>query len=157
MAGVWLAVLVLFVGTACAEEPPRNDIVRYTVDGDFAGVKDALEMAIVNQGLVISSESRIDEMLKRTAEDLGIETRVYEHAVAFEFCSANYSRRMMEADPHNVVFCPFVIAVYQPAGQSAVYVAYRRPQLPAAGDEVEEALDAVADLLDTIAREATNW
>ena len=156
-AGTWLALLLLLASPACAEENPPEDIVRYSVDSDFAAAKDALEMAIVNQGLVISSESHIDEMLKRTAADLGIDRSVYEHAVAFEFCSANYSRRMMQADPHNVVFCPFVISVYQPAGQSRVYIAYRRPQRPDAGTEVKEALDAVGDLLDSIAREATSW
>lgn len=154
ITGVLLAFLAVFGGTAAAENA-GGDIVRYTVDGDFYDVKDALEMAIVNQGLVISSESHIDEMLKRTAADLGIETKVYEHAVAFEFCSATYSRRMMEADPHNIVFCPFVISVYQIAGQPEIHVAYDRPQRPDAGEPVAEALTAVSDLLDTIAREAT--
>lgn len=150
-----LAFLSLLGGSVAADEVKDGNIVRYTAEGDFYDVKDALEMAIINQGLVISSESHIDEMLKRTAADLGIDTKVYEHAVAFEFCSANYSRRMMEADPHNIVFCPFVISVYQIAGQPGIYVAYSRPQRPDAGESVTAALSAVAGLLDSIAREAT--
>ena len=156
VTGALLASLSLCGNTALAgDETAADNIVRYTVDADFYSVKDALEMAIVNQGLVISSESHIDEMLKRTAADLGIDSRVYEHAVAFEFCSANYSRRMMEADPHNIVFCPFVISVYQIAGQPETHVAYDRPRRPDAGEAVSGALAEVAGLLDTIAREAT--
>ena len=156
-ATTFLAVGIAFAPLpAGAQEPADDGIVRYSTTEDFYSVKDALEMAIVNQGLVINSESHIDEMLDRTGADLGNETRIYEHAVAFEFCSARFSRLIMDSGPHNILFCPFVISVYQlPAETDKVYVAYRRPRAQAAGDASKEALSAVSGLLDAIATEAT--
>ena len=40
---------------------------------------------------------------------------------------------MMEADPHNIVLCPFAISVYTlPGDKGGTWVAYRRPQGKAA-------------------------
>ena len=130
-------------------------MVRYAVESDFESVADNLRLAITNQGLVINSESHIDEMLDRTGEDLGLGGKIYEHAAAFEFCSATYSRNMMAADPHNIVFCPFVVSVYStPAEPDTVYIAYRKPQRGTGSEESNAALAQVAELLDTIATEA---
>jgi len=132
--------------------PAAENIVRYAVESDFESVKEELKFAITNEGLVITSESHIDEMLDRTGSDLGDAAKVYEHAVAFEFCSAKFSRLMMEADPHNIVFCPFVISVYSlPADPDTVYIAYRPPTRSDAEGPVAEALAQVAEFLDGIA------
>jgi len=155
-AAMLSALTILGAVPALANEATSENMVRYAVTSDFESVTDALRLAITNQGLVINSESHIDEMLDRTGQDLGIEGKIYEHAVAFEFCSASYSRLMMAADPHNIVFCPFVISAYvTPAEPDKVYVAYRRPWRTDGSDASREALDSVAELLDTIATEAT--
>jgi len=158
-AALFAATAIAPLCTAAAEnEAVSDNMVRYAVESDFDTVKDALSQAITNQGLVINSESHIDGMLERTGQDLGNEGKIYEHAVAFEFCSAKFSRQMMAADPHNIVFCPFVISVYAiPAEPETVYVAYRRPWRSDGSEASAEALQAVEGLLDTIASEAADW
>ena len=67
-------------------------------------------------------------MLERTGKDTGAARRIYGDAEMLEFCSARVSRDMMEADPRNIVFCPYSIAIYTlPKEKDRVYVAYRRP------------------------------
>jgi hypothetical protein len=60
----------------------------------------------------------------------------------------------MEADPRNIVFCPYGIAVYAlPKEPGKVYVAYRR--LRASGsDRSAKSLQAVDRLLADIVAEA---
>jgi uncharacterized protein (DUF302 family) len=151
-----MAALLLGSGLLQADGDASDSfMVRHSVESDFDAVKDNLRWAIEGQGLVITAEAHIDEMLKRTGRDLGIDGDVYGHAVAFEFCSAKFSRQMMAADPHNIVFCPFVISVYNlPADPDTVFVAYRRPERVTGSEESRSALDAVGDLLEVIAQEA---
>jgi hypothetical protein len=63
----------------------------------------------------------------------------------------------MEADPHNILFCPYTIALYSTLAEpKKVYIAYRRPQRADDSAASEAALNEVAALLDGIAREALN-
>jgi len=102
----------------------------------------------------INNVSHIGNMLARTGKDIGATRQIFEQAEALEFCSAVVSRRMMEADPHNIVFCPYIIYVYTlPGEKNRVYVAYRRP--PAVGStESRAALQAVEKLLQDIIADA---
>ena len=71
-----------------------------------------------------------------------------------EFCSAAVSRATMEADPRNLVFCPYAIALYVLPGEPArVYLAYRKPPATGSAQSIK-ALREVGKLLDGIAREA---
>ena len=71
-----------------------------------------------------------------------------------EFCSAKLSRETREADPRNIVFCPYGIAVYTlPKEPGRVYVAYRRQGAPGAGGSAK-ALQAVDRFLADIIAEA---
>jgi hypothetical protein len=93
-------------------------------------------------------------MLTRTGKDIGAGTQIFAEAEALEFCSATVSRQMMEADPHNIVFCPYIIAIYTlPGEKDKVYVAFRRP-LPVGSAESRAALEAVEKLLDDIVADA---
>jgi hypothetical protein len=76
-------------------------------------------------------------------------------AEGIEFCSATLSRKMMEADPHNIVFCPYVISVYVlPGTPDKTYVSFRKPDL--VGSKASRAaLQEVEKLLREIAKEAT--
>jgi uncharacterized protein (DUF302 family) len=129
-------------------------LVQYSKTGSFEEVREDLTLAIEGRGLVIDHTSHIHDMLERTGRDLGLTKAIYKDAEAYSFCSATISRAMMEADAHNIVFCPFVITVYATVTEpNKVYVAYRRP--PQVGNDVSKAaLKAVHDLLDGIAREA---
>ena len=84
---------------------------------------------------------------------MGSGKQIFAQAEALEFCSSVISRKMMEADPHNIVFCPYIIAVYTlPEDKKKVYVAYRRP-LPVGNEASQKALQAVEALLAGIVAE----
>jgi len=137
--------------------PPAPTIVRYVAEAKFETVTDDLEQAILAKGLVIDSTSRIAQMLDRTGKDVGSTKTIYAdgNGQAYTFCSATLSRKMMEADPNNIVFCPFSLAVYRTAAEPAkVYVAYQRPLATDASDASRAVLKEVEALLDALAREA---
>lgn len=135
-------------GPATLEQVPGY--VRRAVKDEYGFVRDSITEAIGDRGIKINNISHIGDMLSRTAADVGASKTVYLHAEAIEFCSATISRGTMEADPHNITFCPYIIAVYEtPEQPGVIYVAYRKPLL--VGDEASrQALKAVGDLLDSI-------
>jgi uncharacterized protein (DUF302 family) len=107
--------------------------VRQKFATSFADARDAIVMAIENRGLVINYTSHIADMLQRTGADLGASKQIFQRAEIIEFCSAKLSRQMMEADPHNIVLCPFAISIYTlPGEKNTTWVAYRKPQGAAA-------------------------
>jgi len=134
-------------------------VVRYTVEGKYENVRDDLINAITNRGLVIDLNSHIATMLDRTGKDLGTTRKIFvnDQGQTFSFCSAVISRKTMEADPHNIVFCPYTIALYTTLAEpKKVYLAYRHPQRPDDSAASKTALREVEALLDGIAREALN-
>ena len=126
------------------EEPGR---VVASTEGEFADVRQNLADAIIGQGLVESGTSHVGEMLERTGRDLGAGKTVYGEAEVVEFCSAQLTRAMVEADPHDLVNCPYRIAVYSLAGTpDTVYLAYPRPTVGGATPELE-AVEALLRLI----------
>lgn len=124
---VALAVAACAALTGTAQAASADVVVRPT-KGEFAEVKERVLLAIENRGLVLNYTARIGAMLERTGKDMGAARRIYGEAEMLEFCSARLSRDMMEADPRNIVFCPYSIAIYTlPKEKSTVYIAYRRP------------------------------
>jgi uncharacterized protein (DUF302 family) len=140
------ATLILTLGlvggsAALAQEA----VVTYPFAGSFEDAAFAVESAITNQGLVIDYTSHVGEMLNRTGADVGSDVVLFDAADIYVFCSAAVSRRVMEADPMNIAFCPYGIFVAERGGE--VMVGYRTyPDGP---------MDEVEALLDSIAREAT--
>lgn len=151
--------LVFATGAQAAMKPfSKNDIhVTYKVKASFDEVKDQVKSSITGKGIKINNVSHIGEMLIRTGKDLGYKKKVFDHAQAFEFCSATHSRFTMEADPHNIVFCPYIISVYEIAGEEGqIYVSYRRPTI--VGDEAsKKSLRGVEKLIDDIVQDALSW
>jgi uncharacterized protein (DUF302 family) len=116
--------------------------------GKFEDVRDDLIMAIENRGLKINHTNHIADMLARTGTAVGDTRQVYGQAEQVEFCKADLSRTMMLADPSNIVFCPYIIAIYTtPDVKGRVFVAYRKPIAFNASDATEKALKGVDDLL----------
>lgn len=151
-----LRLLAGIFGVIATASYGAGPIVRYSTENKFEIVKEEIHLAIQNRGLVVEQASRINDMLVRTGKDLGTTRQVYLHAEAYSFCSAVTSRAMMEADPHNIAYCPFVIAVYVlPKEPNKVYVGFRRPE-PAGNAGSRAALRSVEELLDGIVREALN-
>lgn len=147
------AVCVLLAATAQAYAGGAHMAVS-TKQGTFEDVRDAVDMAITGRGLVVNNVSHIGDMLERTGKDLGGAKQVYLKAEALEFCSAVVSRKMMEVDADNIVFCPYVIAVYVlPEKPKEVRVAYRKPQM-VGSPASRKALKEVDALLSGIVKEA---
>jgi len=119
-----ILAVTLYVQTACADQ----SVMVATVAGRYEDVRENLVFAIEGRGLVVNNIAHVGDMLERTAPDIGIgkSKRIYGQSEVFEFCSATASRAMMEADPRNIVYCPYTIAVYTlPEQASKVFLAYR--------------------------------
>jgi len=145
------AALSAVTGAALAAEP---EVVVRSTKGEFKDVKERVLMAIENRGLVLNYTARIGAMLERTGRDIGRTRAVYSDAEMLEFCSARLSRDTMEADPRNIAFCPYAIALYAlPKEPGRVYVAYRRLGT-SASPQSEKSLRAVEKLLADIVAEA---
>ena len=148
-----LCGLALICAVSSASVQAADVAIRST-KGSFAEVKERVVLAIENRGLVLNYTARIGDMLERTGKDIGSDRRVYAHAEVLEFCSAQLSRATMEADPRNIVYCPYAIAVYQlPREPDKVYVSYRKPGAIGSGQSIKS-LQAVDRLLADIVRDA---
>ena len=132
--------LALAAGAAAAQEAHVS-----AYDGSFEDAAFELEQAITGQGLVVDFVSHVGDMLNRTGEDVGSEVTIYDRADVYIFCSAVVSRQVMEADPANLVHCPYGIFVAERDGE--VTVGYR--------DYPEGPMQAVEDLLGSIVAEVT--
>jgi len=84
-----------------------------TVQEPFDDIEFAVESAILNMGLAIDFISYTGEMLERTRADVGSEVVLFSGATIYNFCSAAVSRKVLEADPANVMYCPYSIFVYE--------------------------------------------
>ena len=154
MFRISLMATLLFAGLVHGALAAGDYMVVSTKTGSFNDVRDDVEMAITDRGMVVNNVSHVGDMLARTGMDLGDSKQVFIKAEALEFCSAVVSRKMMEADPDNIVFCPYVISVYVVPGKpNEVRIAYRRPQITGSTAS-KQALKAVDDLLSGIVKDA---
>lgn len=117
--------------------------VTYSVDQDYDDVTFGLESAITDRGLVIDSVSHVGEMLERTKEDVGSDVTIFERAEVYSFCSAAISRKVMEADPMNLQFCPYGIFVMQLPGEAGKTTIGYRIMPEGVMKEVEMMLDEI--------------
>ena len=128
----------------CATTAVAQDVVTYETDQSFDDVLFGLENAILDEGLVVDHVSHAGEMLERTRADLGSDVVLFLKADIYSFCSAALSRKVMEADPMNIRFCPYDIFVtVNPQTPETTTIGYRSfPE----GEmkEVEALLDGIA-------------
>ena len=151
--------IVAIAAAACAAvygvaQAASAEVVVRSAKGEFREVKERVLHAIENRGLVLNYTARIGAMLERTGKDIGAARRIYGDAEMLEFCSARVSRDTMEADPRNIVFCPYSIAIYTlPKEKNTVYIAYRRLGASGSARSVKS-LRAVEKLVADIVSEA---
>lgn len=137
-----ILALLLVAAPATAQ-----DMVSYDTEQSFEDVAFGLESAILDQGLVVDHVSHVGEMLERTREDVGSDVVLFTQADVYSFCSAALSRKVMEADPLNIRFCPYdIFVMVRPDAPDTTTVGYR--SFP--DGEMKE----VEALLDSIARAA---
>ena len=135
------------LATCLATTASAQDMITYTTDQPFEDVIFGLENAIIDQGLVIDSTSHVGDMLERTRADVGSDVTIFIKADVYSFCSAAVSRKVMEADPMNIVFCPYDIFVtVSPETPDQTMIGFR--------SYPEGAMKEGEALLDTIARAA---
>ena len=121
-----------------------GEAITTDFDGSFDDATVAVESAIVNQGLVVDYTSHVGDMLNRTGQDVGSDVKLFDNADIYVFCSAVVSRQVMEADPMNLVHCPYSIFVAEREGK--VMIGHR--------DYPDGPMQAVEDLLSGIVAEA---
>ena len=138
----------LFLGLVMAGLPQiavAQDAITYPFDGSFEDASFAIENAIIDRGLVIDYTSHVGDMLNRTGADVGSDVAIFDNAQIFLFCSAAVSRRVMEADPMNIMHCPYGIFAADMGGE--VMIGHR--------DYPDVTMQEVEALLDAIILEAT--
>jgi uncharacterized protein (DUF302 family) len=121
-----------------------GDVVTYTTDESFDDVIFGLENAILDQGLVIDGTNHVGEMLARTGPDVGSDKTVFLNADVYSFCSAALSRKVMDADPMNLMFCPYdIFVMVRPETPNETTIGYRAmPEGPM--KEVEALLETIS-------------
>ena len=147
------AVLIIFglQGSALAV---GDDIKLYQTKGAYSDVRQNLEDAIIDRGLVVDLRGEIGKMLERTGAVLGSDEKLYTDAEFFTFCSAKLSRKMIEADPHNIGYCPYIVFVYEMTSEpGTIHVGYRRP-LIRGSQASKAALLSIDEFLDEIVQES---
>jgi uncharacterized protein (DUF302 family) len=122
-----------------------QEMVTYTSDMSFDDATFAIESAIVDAGLVVDHVSHVGGMLERTRGDVGSDVVLFTNADVFSFCSAKVSRSVMEADPMNIVFCPYDIFVAElPDAPDSVTIGFRQfPEGPM--QEVQSLLTEIVE------------
>jgi uncharacterized protein (DUF302 family) len=149
-------VVLVLIGWLCLSSWARaQSMVEIEAKGSFDEIKQLLIVAIENQGLVVDHLSKVGDMLERTARDLGATRTIYRQAEVLQFCSANYSRQMMEADVRLLAYCPFGIGLYTLPGEAdIVHLVYRRVEAQGVSNEAAQALRKIDQILGAIVREA---
>ncbi len=102
-----------------------------------------------------SSKIGVENPLEEPAAQPRAAASAFSRSEVIEFCSAKLSRKMTDADPANVIFCPYSIAIYTTAAQpELVHISYL--QLSRIGSESSRpVLQEVEAMLGRIVSEAT--
>lgn len=145
---IWVLASMPLVGQAA-----DNYAAIFKAHGTYQEVRDQAQSAIEGKGLKINTTHKISDMLDRTGKDIGASKRVYENAEQFDFCSAEISRKMMEADPHAIAMCPYLISVYKLPQDKHVYISYRRPAV-SKNQRLKKVLVEVDKMMADIIKEA---
>lgn len=136
-------ILAAAMAACLATTALADGVVTYQTDESFEDVIFGLENAITDAGLVTDGVSHVGDMLERTRGDVGSDVTIFLKADVYTFCSAAVSRRVMEDDPANIVYCPYGIFVTQKPGDAQVTIGYR--EYPDGSmQEVQSMLDGIA-------------
>jgi len=124
----------------------------FSTEGEFEDAKDDLLEAIEENGLVISYTSHAENMLGNTAEVSGISEAVYNNAEILLFCKANLSHALVAGNPHNIVLCPYSIAIYVLKKEpERVYLSYRKVET--SDESIQKLTKPIEELLIKIIEE----
>lgn len=144
-----LAAVAISVTTAAAQE-----FKTYTSKKPFDEVRFELGNAVVARGFAVQSEGNIAKMLDRTAADVGASKSVYKNGEFVAFCSAKYTRMMVEADPANFGNCPFLVFAYETSDKPGEVVVGFRGLGTAKTDASKKVFAEIETMLDGLVKEA---
>ena len=118
------------------------DIRTRVIDGsDLPRTREALIESIEAEGLVVSNIINFNEMLARTAGDLGRRGAPFAAVEIVQFCSSVIAWQLIEESPAQVALCPLAISVQVRHGRPGqVVLAWREPQAGSAGRQKAIAL-----------------
>jgi len=158
LSQIMIVLMVIVSGIACAggEDSGKSEktedqnraatpqVVSVTTDDEYDFVKENIEMAIADLGLIVSGTLHISDMLNRTGKDLGFDKPVFKKAEAIEFCSAKVSHQMAALHPGNVTVCPFTIAIYELTDKpNEIQISYHKVALEGDGEKLEQEIHAM--------------
>ena len=94
----------------------------------FSEAQEAVEDAIVEEGLVLGPVSDFAAMLHNTAAAFGRPQAVYREARIYSFCSGKVAWQLAAERPENIVHCPLTLAAFTLVDDSdqTVHLAWRR-------------------------------
>ncbi len=131
-----------------------QDVKTYTVKKPFDEVRFELGNAVVARGFAVQSEGNIAKMLDRTAADVGATKSVYKNGEFVTFCSAKYTRMMVEADPANFGNCPFLVFVYETNDKPGEVVVGFRGLGAAKSEASKKVFAEIETMLDGLVKDA---
>jgi uncharacterized protein (DUF302 family) len=135
----------------------EHPVTTVRVEGSFFEKLQDVRVAIQGRGINIAHTLPASGMLNRTGSAFGVERNVFIHAEIIEFCSAKISHKLIQANPENIVLCPFTIGIYELTSDPGyVHLTYRKPFV--LGDEVSPtATSEIVQLIEGIVKDATEW
>lgn len=128
-----------------------TDLHSLKFNADFQTTGEAVREAIEGAGLVVTAVIPLNQMLVRTAGDLGKGKSPFVDAETIQFCSARLAWELAEENAVQLVFCPLSLTVYSQPGVAGSVITWRSPgrDTPARirGDDLLRALASKAHLL----------
>lgn len=146
-------------GTSTANAPVEPDAMPVharAVEADFDAIRFGVESAIENRGFVIDYHANIGDMLERTTADVDAGETPYRAAETWQFCSAILSRRMVQADPENIAYCPYVVFAYETREAPGTVVVGFRTRSDSSENGSSEVIAVIDRELAAIVAEATD-
>lgn len=121
------------------------------LNADFQTARDSVREAIEGAGFVVTAVVPFNQMLVRTAGDLGKGKSPFENAEIIQFCSARLAWQLVEENTAQMALCPLSLTVYSHSDVPGSLISWRSPgrDTPAKtrGDDLLRELVGKASLL----------
>jgi hypothetical protein len=137
---------LILLGFVLARGAVAGDIHSVELAADFALARESVVEAIESAGLVVTAIIPVNQMLIRTAHDLGREKSPYAEAETIQFCSVRLAWLLVEEDVRQLTLCPLSLTIHSLPDKPGSILSYRSPgrdtPARAEGDELLRGLVA---------------
>ena len=128
-----------------------TDLHSLKLNADFQTAGESVREAIEGAGFVVTAIIPLNQMLVRTAGDLGKRKSPFVDAETIQFCSARLAWELAEENAAQLAFCPLSLTVYSQQGVAGSVIAWRSPGRESPGrirgDDLLRELASKAQLL----------